>query len=256
MLRLYLVAINACSSSLPVLIFMRLSRILAAAVCALSLAACNSQSPNGLPDEKAGQGTPQVGINNPPKPDSSAARTENPVMPADTSVAGAWLLLEGALRGHDAAVLNQLIDPEFGLWVLEQPGAMPLVTRVAEVGAFRRANQDLPLFSLDKQLMNCPQLRVVPLLPEADCGLQTKQNAGFARQGCFAGPATAFRALDVWPSATVKGGTAAQGKAAQGRAVRTVLQTRTGFRLHFAKSAGAGGRWRLIFIDLREPCIA
>ena len=196
-----------------------------------------------MPDEKAAQSTVQGAAGEPPKPDSAAARTENPVMPADTSVAGAWLLLEGALRGHDAAVL-------------EQSGAVPLVTRVAEVGAFRRANQDLPLFSLDKQLMNCPQLRVVPQLPEADCGLQTKQNAGFARQGCFAGPATAFRGLDVWPSATVKGGTAAQGKAAQGRTVRTVLQTRTGFRFHFAKSAGVGGRWRLIFIDLREPCIA
>ncbi len=40
-------------------------------------------------------------------------------MPADTTVTGAWLLLEGALRGHDAQVLNQLIDPEFGLWILE-----------------------------------------------------------------------------------------------------------------------------------------
>ena len=235
---------------------MRIPALLLAAVLALALAACDTKNPNGLPDEKAAQSTVQGATGNPPKPDSAAARTENPVMPADTSVAGAWLLLEGALRGHDAAVLNQLIDPEFGLWVLEQPGAMPLVTRVAEVGAFRRANLDLPLFSLDKQLMSCPQLRVVPQLPEADCGLQTKQNAGFARQGCFAGPATAFRALDVWPSATVKGGTSAQGKAAQGRAVRTVLQTRTGFRFHFAKSAGAGGRWRLIFIDLREPCIA
>ena len=235
---------------------MRLSPILAAAALALSLAACNTKNPNGMPDETAGQGTPQVVTDHPPKPDSAAARTENPVMPADTSVAGAWLLLEGALRGHDAAVLNQLIDPEFGLWVLEQPGAVPLVTRVAEAGAFRRANQNLPLFSLDKQLMTCPQLRVVPQLPEADCGLQTTQNAGFAQPGCFAGPATAFRSLDFWAGATVKGGTAAQGQAAQGRTGRTVLQTRTGFRFHFAKSAGVGGRWRLIFIDLREPCIA
>ena len=235
---------------------MRLTLLLAAAALALALAACDTKNPNGMPDEKAGQGSIRAATGKPPKPDSAAARTENPVMPADTSVAGAWLLLEGALRGHDAAVLNQLIDPEFGLWILEQPGAMPLVTRVAEVGAFRRASQNLPLFSLDKQLMACPQLRDVPLLPEADCGLQTKQNAGFARQGCFAGPATAFRNLEFWASATVKGGTAAQGKAAQGRTGRTVLQTRTGFRFHFAKSAGVGGRWRLIFIDLREPCIA
>ena len=235
---------------------MRNSFLLSAAALALLLAACNPPNPNGMPDEQPGKGSLQSATGTPPKPDSAAARTENPVMPADTSVAGAWLLLEGALRGHDAAVLNQLIDPEFGLWILEQPGAVPLVTRVAEVGAFRRSTQALPLFSLDKQLMSCPQLRSVARLPEADCGLQTKRNAGFAQQGCFAGPATAFRGLDFWPSATVKGGTAAQGKAAQGRTGRTVLQTRTGFRFHFAKSAGVGGRWRLIFIDLREPCMS
>ena len=235
---------------------MRVPSCFSAAAFALLLGACDTKNPNGMPDQPAGQGSVQVATGRPPKPDSAAGRTENPVMPADSSVAGAWLLLEGALRSHDAAVLNQLIDPEFGLWVLEQPGAVPLVTRVAEVGAFRRAHQNLPLFSLDEQLMTCPQLRVVPQLPVADCGLQTRQNAGFAQPGCFTGPATAFRSLEFWASATVKGGTAAQGKAAQGRTGRTVLQTRTGFRFHFAKSAGVGGRWRLIFIDLREPCIA
>ncbi|GAA3975838.1 hypothetical protein [Hymenobacter antarcticus] len=235
---------------------MRISPILSAAALALLLAACDTKNPNGMPDQSPAQSSVQALPATAPKPDSAAARTANPVMPADTSVAGAWLLLEGALRGHDTEVLNQLIDPEFGLWILEQPGALPLVTRVAEVDAFRRTNQNLPLFSLDKQLMTGPQLQVLEQLPQADCDLQTKQNAGFAQSGCFAGPATAFRSLDLWPSATVKGGTAAQGKAAQGRTVRTVLQTRTGFRFHFAKSAGAGGRWRLIFIDLREPCTA
>ena len=110
---------------------MRIPALLLVAALALSLAACNTKNPNGMPDEKAAQSTVQVAAGEPPKPDSAAARTENAVMPADTSVAGAWLLLEGALRGHDAAVLNQLIDPEFGLWVLEQPGAMPLVTRAS-----------------------------------------------------------------------------------------------------------------------------
>ena len=223
---------------------------------ALLLVACDTKNPNGMPDQPAGQSAVQPLPGTAPKPDSAATRTENPVMPADTSVAGAWLLLEGALRGHDAQVLNQLIEPEFGLWILEQPGAVPVVTRVADVQAFRRAGLALSLFSLDKQLMAGAKLQPAAQLPEADCGLQTKQNAGFAHQGCFSGPATAFRSLDFWPHATVQGGTAAQGKAAQGRTVRTVLQTRTGFRFHFAKSAGAGGRWKLIFIDLREPCMS
>lgn len=235
---------------------MRILTCLPGAALAVLLLSCDTKNPNGMPDQPTGQGPAQVITATPPKPDSSAARSENPIMPADTSVAGAWRLLEGALRGHDAQVLNQLIDPEFGLWLLEQPGAVPAVTRVAEVGAFRRAYQGLSLFSLDKQLMECEQLRALPKLPEVNCALQTQQNAGFAQSGCFSGPATAFRRLDFWAHASISGGTAAQGQAAQGRIMRTVLQTRTGFRFHFAKSAGAGGRWRLIFIDLREPCSA
>jgi len=223
---------------------------------ALLLGACDTKNPNGMPDQPAAQSAVRARPATAPKPDSAAGRTENAVLPADTSVAGAWLLLEGALRGHDARVLNQLIDPEFGLWILEQPGAVPTVTRVADVRAFRRAASGQSFFSLDKQLMTGAKLQVAKQLPDADCNLQTKQNAGFAHAGCFSGPATAFRRLDFWPQATVTGGTAAQGQAAQGRTVRTVLQTRTGFRFHFSKSAGAGGRWKLIFIDLREPCSA
>ena len=95
--------------------------------------------------------------------------------------------------------------------------------------------------------MTGAKLQLAKQLPDADCGLQTRQDAGFMHPDCFSGPATAFRGLD---------GTAAQGKAAQGRTVRAVPQPQTGFRFHFAKSAGVGGRWKLIFIDLREPCIA
>lgn len=104
--------------------------------------------------------------------------------------------------------------------------------------------------------MTGAKLQLAKQLPDADCGLQTRQDAGFMHPDCFSGPATAFRGLGFWSQATVKDGTAAQGKAAQGRTVRAVPQPQTGFRFHFAKSAGVGGRWKLIFIDLREPCIA
>ena len=56
---------------------------------ALLLVACNAKNPNGMPDEPAGKSAIKVATDNPPKPDSAAARTENAVMPADTSVAGA-----------------------------------------------------------------------------------------------------------------------------------------------------------------------
>lgn len=215
----------------------------------LFLTACGDvKNPNGMPDQPTSQEAVKIIPADPVKPDPQAAKTENPVMPADTSVVGAWLLLDGALRSHDAQVLNQLMDPEYGLWVLEQAGGRPLVTRIADVAAFRDQHQH-PLFALDKQLMKCPAPKAVAKLPTAACPAGT-----FAETGCFHGPATAFRALNFWSQSTINGGNRNQGEAAQGRIVRSVLQTSTGHQFHFSKSAGSGGRWRLVFIDLRGAC--
>ncbi|MGI4744093.1 MAG: hypothetical protein ACRYG7_53770 [Janthinobacterium lividum] len=214
----------------------------------LLLAACNAKNPNGMPDQPTSSAPPQVITAHPPKPDSAAAKTENAVMPADTSVTGAWLILDGSLRGHDAATLNQLLDPEYGLWVVEKTGPAPLVTRVADVRQFRD-QRGQPLFALDKTLMTCAEPRVVAQLPVAACPAGT-----FAEAGCFSGPSAPFRAFDFWKTAAIKGGTRNQCQAAQGRCVRGVLQTRTGYQFHFSKSAGVGGRWRLVFVDLRGGC--
>ncbi|MBT9395011.1 hypothetical protein KLP40_17730 [Hymenobacter sp. NST-14] len=215
----------------------------------LLLAACGDvKNPNGMPARAPASASPQVVPARPPKPDPAAATTENPVMPADTSLAGAWLIFDGSLRGHDAATLNQLIDPEYGLWVLEQAGGRPLVSRVADVRQFRDQRRQ-PLFALDQTLLRGAPPQPVAALPAPACPAGT-----YARRGTFAGPATAFRALNFWQTAPIHGGTRNQAQAAQGRVVRSVLQTGTGYQFHFAKSAGAGGRWRLVFMDLRGAC--
>jgi len=222
-----------------------------APVLALLLASCDARPSADQAEAPASQ-APAAVVADTAQHTAPAATAQ----PVDTAVAGAWRQLETALRTRDAAALTQLIDPAVGLWVLEQPGAVPAVTRITNLSSFRRSYQGLPLVSVGAQLMNCPQLRALPALPDAACGLQTEQNAGFALSGCLSGPASSFRQMDLWPYASVKGGTAAQGQAAQRRCTHTVLQTQTGFRFHFAQPATPGGRWHLIFIDLRTPCIA
>lgn len=188
-------------------------------------------------------------------PDSVAATPEAPASPLpDTTLLAAWQQFDRAIRAHDTLALQRLLDPAVGLWVLEQPGAMPLVTHVTHVRDFHRNYQSLPIFSLADQLMSCSTPVAVTQLPKFDCGQQTDSTSGFTRDGCFVSSAADFHRLDVWPYATVQGGTAAAGKAAQARALRTILQTRFSFKFHFAKSAD--GTWRLVFLDLRIPCSA
>ncbi|WP_019947393.1 hypothetical protein [Hymenobacter aerophilus] len=225
--------------------------LLLPALAAFLLTACgDTKNPNGMPDEPraTGQEAQVLTSADVPDPDPATVGTEKAVLPADTSVAGAWVILEGSLRGHDAETFNQLIDPEYGLWLLEQSGGKPQITRVADVKNLL-TQTDKPLFSLDKKLMDCPTPQVVERLPEPNCPAGT-----FAQKGCFNGPSTQFRAQDFWQTATLNQATRNQAQAAVGRCVRGVLQTTTGYQFHFSKSAGAGGRWRIVFIDLRGAC--
>jgi hypothetical protein len=225
-------------------------------VLILGLTGCDSGRPA---EETAQPGRPVPVVPALPADTSSAVArrlTPPPPLSVDTLVADAWAQLQRALRQHNAAQLNQLIAPETGLWLVEQPGATLTITRVAAGTAFRRAYLHSPLAELAPRLVPCALLQAVAQLPEVDCGEQTNGRSGFARDGCFAGPATAFQEMDLWPAAVVKGGTVAQGRAAQQSIGRTVLHTRTGFRFHFARVPGTGGRWRLVFIDLRSPCIS
>ncbi|WP_460609580.1 hypothetical protein [Hymenobacter terrigena] len=192
----------------------------------------------------------------PPDTSGRARRPLPPALPLDTEVASAWTRLQSALRRHDAAQLNQLIDPALGLWVVEDGNTGLAITRVAAGAALRKANAREPLLRLEQQLQACTALLAVAQFPEIDCGDYGHGRSGFARDGCFAGPATDFQALDMWPRARLTGGTATQGRAAQAQVQRTVLHTRSGWRFHFAQAPGAGGRWYLVFVDLRAPCIS
>ncbi|MDO7852524.1 hypothetical protein [Hymenobacter convexus] len=217
---------------------------------ALALVGCE----NRLRQEKTGEPSREVPVASTLPTDTShqARLPLPPALPLDTEIAPTWRRLRTALRRHDAAQLNQFLDPKLGLWVLEDGDTGLTITRVAAGTAFQRAYARVPVPNLDRQA--CATLLAVTAFPEVDCGDRVSGRSGFARDGCFAGPATDFQALDIWPRARLRGGTAAQGRVAQARVARTVLHTGSGFRFHFAQAPG--GRWHLVFVDLRPPCIS
>ncbi|WP_400192227.1 hypothetical protein [Hymenobacter sp. B81] len=171
----------------------------------------------------------------------------------DTSLPAAFTRFTDALRQADTTALNGLIEPAHGLWILEQPGALPLLTRVGDIRGFRRENQQRPFFSLAAELMPCLRPEPVDTLPRATCDGRPGNEAGFARLGCLLAPHRDAGLNGIWPHATLRGGTVAQGQAALARISHTVLQTRSGFRFHWARTAQG---WRLVLVDLRIPCSA
>ena len=219
---------------------------------ALAAAGCETRPPN----EEAGELGHVVPVASGVRSDTGgrARRPMPPALPLDTEMAGPWMQLQRAWLGHDAALLNQLIDPTLGLWVVGENDAGVVITRVVTGTAFRQVFARLPLQSTERALPPCSELLAVARLPEIDCGNRVNGRSGFEQDGCFTGPPTEFRALDLWARARLKGATPAQGRAAQARVARTVLLTSSGFRFHFARTPA--GRWCLVFIDLRAPCIS
>ena len=223
-------------------------------VVALLLGGCENPRPGAVASEPS-RAVPIA----PRLPADSSSRVRHPLPPAlplDTEMAETWTRLRSALRRHDAALLNQLIDPALGLWVVEEGDAGVVITRVAPGAAFRPAYARVPSQSINRQIQLCSALLAVTQLPEIDCGDRVNGRSGFENDGCFSGPAADFHTMDLWARAQLKGGTAAEGRAAQRRVARTVLHTRSGFRFHFAKAPGTGGHWYLVFVDLRSPCIS
>ncbi|RAK63853.1 hypothetical protein [Hymenobacter edaphi] len=174
-------------------------------------------------------------------------------MQADTTVAGAFLRWAEAVRRADTAAVNAFISPAHGLWVLEQPGALPLLTRVTDVRRLRRSQPQPSFFTLAAELMPCLRPTVVDTLPTATCDGPPGNEAGFARTGCLLGPARAAALSSIWDHATLRGGSAAQGRAAIATGRYAVLQTDTGYRFYWARIAG---QWWLVLLDLRVPCSA
>ncbi|RDV13266.1 hypothetical protein DXT99_20540 [Pontibacter diazotrophicus] len=157
-----------------------------------------------------------------------------------------------ALQAGDTVGLNQFVSPERGLWLIEQPGAVPAYTHFQNIQAVQRSYQNQPFTSITEQMQEC-DLQERQEFPEFDCAWMDRGRSGFAEDGCFFRDATDFHTSDMWQYANLNPEQEEQVQRMQQQVQKTVLHTRTSYRFHFAHD---GERWRLLFADLRVPCSA
>ncbi|TXK20946.1 hypothetical protein FVR03_23915 [Pontibacter qinzhouensis] len=212
------------------------------------ISACNN------PDSstRKGSATP------PATPDSLEALQEEHQRKSNTpgtdtmSFATAFSHFFDALQASDTLTLQHYIDPENGLWVIEQPGAMPKMTHVQDLKTFRREYQQRSFFTIKTELPTC-ELQQEPF-PNFDCAAMDQGRSGYTKDGCFASPdATAFQKTNIWDHASLTGTELRQVHATLPLLHHSVLHTQSSFRFHFGFSKG---RWHLYFADLRIPCSA
>lgn len=158
-----------------------------------------------------------------------------------------------ALQNSDTTSLNQFIHPDFGIWIIEQPGALPKMTHVTDIRSFKREFKGRSFFTVREEVTECDLKEEV--WPSFDCADMDydKGQSGYSKEGCFAWQPDKFQKSGYWDYASLSDTEIDRVKSSLPLLQKSVLHTPTSFEFHFGH---VGGQWRLLFAKLIHPCSA
>lgn len=185
--------------------------------------------------------------------DSLEALQEEPVRNDTTDFQDAFEQFFATLQAADTAALNQFVHPELGIWLIEQPGAVPKMTHVSDISAFKREYQERSFFTVAEEMKEC-DLSEEPF-PTFDCTDMNYEagETGYSKDGCFVWKPDKFQKSGYWDYANLTPSQIGQIKAMLPLVQRSVLHTNTSFEFHFGF---VDQQWRLLFAKLIYPCSA
>ncbi|MFC5269305.1 hypothetical protein [Adhaeribacter terreus] len=162
-----------------------------------------------------------------------------------------FIQFQSAVFNEDADAFNHFIDSERGVYIIENPGAMPKMTLVKDIRKFKREFQGRSFFTIKDGLQSCKLKEEA--LPGFNCEGQTGGNSGYTKEGCFAADAEAFRKTEIHKYASLPENELQNIEKTLPLVQKTVVQTSTSYQFHFGQ---INGKWKVLFIDLRIPCSA
>jgi hypothetical protein len=167
----------------------------------------------------------------------------------DVAFAQFW----SALQAKDTVRLNQFISPAQGLWLIEQPGALPKMTQVTDIRSFGREYQNRSFFTIAEEVKEC-DLSEEPF-PTFDCADMNYDmgQSGYSKEGCFVWQPDKFQKSGYWDYASLSDPEIEKIKATLPLVQKSVLHTATSFEFHFGY---VNQQWRLLFAKLIYPCSA
>jgi len=152
-----------------------------------------------------------------------------------------------ALASGDAAGFNGLIHPEFGCYLIEAPGAIPVITRITNMdNALRKGSERLIMDSNDVFL-------TFPLtedrLPTIDCD---SPEGFYSKEGTYVEDVNNLAEEKIWKYIGLD--SAAQNSISElANTVNKTIVNTAGFTAYFSK---IGTEWYITFFDIRVPCTA
>lgn len=181
------------------------------------------------------------------------AQKQETIAGDSTDFKAAFELFFSALQASDTATINQFVHPQHGLWIIEQPGALPRMTFVKDISSFKRQYQDRSFLTIKDEVKNCDlKQEAWPTFDCADVDYDAG-TSGFSKDGCFVAGPERFVKSGYWNYADLPPAEVKQIEATLPLVQKSVLHTATSFEFHFGF---VEGRWRLLFAKLIYPCSA
>jgi hypothetical protein len=214
-------------------------KYLSAFLILIIVSSCNSRSSGSLPENKVAENTPL---------DNSKTSNSN-----SDQFRTAFETFFNALHQSDTATINRFIHPENGLWIIEQPGAVPKMTRVKSIQNFKREFQERSFFTIASDINTC-NLTEAPH-PKFDCGEMNYEEGktGYSQDGCFVWDAEKFKQSGYWNYASLAAPQIQQIQNTLPLLSKSVLHTPSSFEFHFGI---INKQWYLLFAKIIYPCSA
>ncbi|WP_299819795.1 hypothetical protein [uncultured Pontibacter sp.] len=179
--------------------------------------------------------------------------TAKPSASATTDFDAAFARFFEALHNSDTAAINQFIHPTYGLWIIEQPGAVPKMTQVYDISKFGREYQSKSFFTIAPEVQHCKLTKEA--FPAFDCAEMNYDagKTGFSKDGCFVWEPDKFKSSGYWNYANLSESQLQRIKETLPHIQRSVLHTKTAFEFHFGY---VDAQWHLLFTKIIYPCSA
>jgi hypothetical protein len=144
---------------------------------------------------------------------------------------------------HADSLLNRLIHPELGLYIIESKGTMPKMTHVKDFSEFK-TKDGKAFYDFDAQVLVCDIKEEE--FPKVDCNAKDL----YSKTGCFTKEGNTLKDDKVWEFCNLSKSETDNVQKSLLTVTRTVLLTNN-YAYYFSLIKGG---WWLTFVDMRKPC--
>lgn len=150
-----------------------------------------------------------------------------------------------AINTKDTLAFNQLIYANYGLYIIENPGAMPEVTKLYDIKKYKSKITEQHFFNLPFNAIT--MLPIEDTLPKVICAAKI-----YNKEGCFYAKLNPLNESQLWNYAQLNEKEIQAINAVSTYVQITVINTKN-YTFYFSF---IDDKWWLSFIDLRIPCQA